>query len=51
MIYILDKVTQWHFHSTSKKKKFGPKNFKFHAWGKKCHFGNISERVGMAVLF
>ena len=22
---------------------FGPKNFDFHAWVKKCHFGNFSE--------
>ena len=24
-------------------KSFGPKKFKFHAWVKKCHFGNFSE--------
>ena len=27
----------------------GPQNFKFHSWVKKCHFGNISVRAGMAV--
>jgi hypothetical protein len=25
------------------------KNFKFHAQIKKCHFGNFSERAGMAM--
>ena len=25
------------------------KNFKFHAQIKKCHFGNFSDRAGMAV--
>ena len=29
-------------------KSCGPKNFKFHAWIKKCHFSNFSERAGMA---
>jgi hypothetical protein len=24
---------------------FGPKKFDFHAWVKKCHFGNFSERL------
>ena len=28
---------------------FGPKNVDFHAWVKKCHFGNLSEWAGMAV--
>jgi hypothetical protein len=23
--------------------------FELHAWVKKCHFGNFSERAGMAV--
>ena len=32
------------------KKTFGPKkNSNFHAGVKKCHFGNFSERAGMAV--
>ena len=31
------------------KKWFGPKNFELHAWVKKCHFGNFSERAGMAI--
>ena len=30
-------------------KVFGPKNFKFHAGVKKCHFGNYLEWAGMAV--
>jgi hypothetical protein len=25
------------------------KKFELHAWVKKCHFGNFSERAGMAV--
>ena len=43
-----EKITQWHFHSTSKE-DIWPKKFKFHAGVKKCHFGNFSERAGMAV--
>ena len=31
------------------KKTFGPKNLKFHAGFKKCHFGNFSEWAGIAV--
>jgi hypothetical protein len=31
------------------KKTFGPKKLKFHAWIKKCHFGNFSEWAEMAV--
>ena len=29
-------------------KTFSPKNFKFHEQIKKCHFGNFSDRAGMA---
>ena len=28
---------------------FGPKKFELHAWVKKCHFGNFSEKAGMAM--
>ena len=31
------------------KKSFAKKKSKLHAWVKKCHFGNISERAWMAV--
>ena len=31
-------------------KSFGPKNFKFHAWVKKCHLGNFSEIGWLAEL-
>ena len=30
-------------------KSFGPKKFKLHVGVKRCHFGNFSERAGMAV--
>jgi hypothetical protein len=32
-----------------KRRHLAPKNVKFHAGVKKCHFGNFSERTGMAV--
>ena len=34
-------------------KAFGPKNFDFHAWVKKCHFGNFSEfsKIAKMALF
>jgi hypothetical protein len=32
-----------------KRSNLAPKSFELHAWVKKCHFGNFSERAGMAV--
>ena len=32
-----------------KRSNLAQKKFNFHAWVKKCHFGNFSERGGMAV--
>ena len=32
-----------------KRRHLAQKNFEFHAGVKKCHFGNFSERAGMAV--
>jgi hypothetical protein len=32
-----------------KRRQLPQKIFKFHAGVKKCHFGNFSERAGMAV--
>ena len=32
-----------------KRSTLATKNFELHAWVKKCHFGNFSERAGMAV--
>ena len=43
------KITKWHFHSASKEDIWHKKKFEFHAGVKKCHFGNFSERAGMAV--
>jgi hypothetical protein len=34
-----------HFKRSNLAQKF----FELHAWVKKCHFGNFSERAGMAV--
>jgi hypothetical protein len=34
-----------HFKRSNLDQKF----FELHAWVKKCHFGNFSERAGMAV--
>jgi hypothetical protein len=31
------------------KKNLAQKIFELHAWVKKCHFGNFSERAGMTV--
>ena len=31
------------------KSNLAQKFFELHAWVKKCHFGNFSERAGMAV--
>jgi hypothetical protein len=35
-----------HFKSINLAQKF----LELHAWVKKCHFGNFSERAGMALL-
>ena len=37
---LFGKITQWHFHR-HQRRHFAPKNFKFHAVVKKCHFGNF----------
>jgi hypothetical protein len=39
--HFLDKFKQWHFHSASNE-------VKLHAGVKNCHFGNFSDRAGMA---
>ena len=46
---MLDKITEWHFLSTSNEGIWSKSFFKFHARVKKCHFGNFSEWAGMAV--
>ena len=46
---LLDKVTWWHFQSTLKEIICPKFFFELHASVKKCHFGNFSERAGMAV--
>jgi hypothetical protein len=33
-----------------KRSNLAQKFFELHAWVKKCHFGNFSERPGMALL-
>ena len=47
--HILDKFKQWHFHSPSNEVIWLEKKIKLHAGVKKCHFGNFSDRAGMAV--
>jgi hypothetical protein len=32
-----------------KRSNLAQKKFELHAWVKKCHFGNFSERAGIAV--
>ena len=46
--HILDKITKWHFNSTSNE-VIWPKKIKLQAGVKKCHFGNFSDRAGMGV--
>ena len=50
-MHILDKITKWHFYSTSNKVIWPKKNFKFHPQLKKYHFGKFSEWAGMAVPY
>jgi hypothetical protein len=48
----LDKVNWLHFQSTPKEVIWPPKFiFELHALVEKCHFGNFSERAGMAIPF
>ena len=44
----MDKVTRWHFQSTSKEVIWLNFLFELDAWVKKCHLGNFSERTEMA---
>ena len=47
-----DTFGKWHSMALSqyiKRKHLAQKFFEFHAEVKKCHFGNFSERAGMAV--
>ena len=46
--HILDKVTEWHFHSTSNE-VIWLKKIKLQSGVKKCYFGNFLEMAGMAM--
>ena len=45
----LYKVKLWHFYITSNEVMWPNFFFKLHVGVKKCHFGNFSERAGMAM--